>query len=77
MWHYHDGMGWWMVFIGISMIILFLGITLVLLRDARKTSAKDRGSESDRDRALDIARERYARGEISKEEFEQIRRDLS
>ncbi|MDP6781973.1 MAG: SHOCT domain-containing protein [Dehalococcoidia bacterium] len=27
--------------------------------------------------ALDIARNRYARGEIGKEEFEQLKRDLS
>jgi len=27
--------------------------------------------------ALDIAKERYARGELSKEAFEQIRRDLN
>lgn len=30
-----------------------------------------------RDRALDILRERYARGEISREEYEAQRRDLA
>ena len=34
------------------------------------------GGPSAADRALDILRERYARGEISKEQFDQARKDL-
>ena len=35
------------------------------------------GRESRADRALEILRERYARGEIGKEEFEARKRDLT
>jgi putative membrane protein len=35
------------------------------------------GRESRSDTALDILRQRYARGEINKEEFDTKRRDLS
>jgi uncharacterized membrane protein len=36
-----------------------------------------RGQFPDRSQPLDIAKSRYARGDITREEFEQIRRDLS
>ena len=36
----------------------------------------DQGRTSGGDRSLEILRERYARGEITREEFEAMRRDL-
>ncbi len=35
------------------------------------------GAEQQSDRALAILRERYARGEINRDEFERLRRDLT
>lgn len=35
------------------------------------------GESASRSRALEVARERYARGEISREEFQRLREDLA
>lgn len=76
MWHWHDGMGWWMVF----WMVLFWGVivALVVWGIKRLTGRDGSGSSTSEKRdPLDIAKERYARGEISREEFEQIKKDLS
>jgi len=56
-------------------IALIIGIVFLirwLIASARSgTQAASHG-----DSALDILRKRYARGEINKEEFEEIKRDL-
>ena len=79
MWEHHEGMRWWMVFGGIWMVVFWGAIiALVVWGIKRLTQSGGSGSShtSHRD-PLEIAKERYAKGEISKEEFEEIKRNLS
>ena len=73
-WHAHDGMGWWMLFGGILWLV-FLGTVIYFIIYALGGTRSAR--RPDEDDALEIARRRYARGDITHEEFEQIRRDLT
>lgn len=73
MWHSGDGMGWWMVIGSVWMVFFWVAIAWLFFRFfARGDSSTTASSES----ALDIAKRRYASGEISREQFEQLRRDL-
>jgi len=79
MWLMHDGWGWWMIFGGIWMLLLWIAIIWLVvwgIRSLTRHREPREGTPEKRD-ALDIAKERYAKGQISKEEFEQIKRDLS
>ena len=65
------GNGWWIVMV--VMMVLFWGAVIAVVVWGIRQFTGDRR----RDRsALDIARERLARGEITKEEFDRIRGDL-
>lgn len=56
--------------------VLIIVVIVLLVKWIFGTSPSHGGHDS-RDRALDILRERYARGEIDKKEFEDRKRDLS
>jgi putative membrane protein len=56
-----------LVFGGLVIVALVLGIRWLITE----------GKEPRSDSALDILRQRYARGEINKEEFETLKRDLT
>ena len=73
MWGEHDGMGWWMLF-GSVWFVVFWGFVIWLF--ARVLGRSD-SRESREDTALEILKRRYARGEITKEEYEDMRRDIS
>jgi putative membrane protein len=74
MWYMHDGAGWWMVFGGIMMVLFWGGLIALVVWGINRMTR--RGSNLARKGPLDIARERYARGEISKDQFEQLKKDL-
>ena len=72
MWGYGDG---WGILWGIFMVLFWGGLIALIIWGVMRLSKKDDGNET-KSNALDIAKERYAKGEISKEEFEQIKQDL-
>ncbi len=65
------------IFMIVFGILIIVGI-IVLIRWMLHSSPSNRNGWQGQggDRSLDILRERYARGEINKEEFEQKKRDL-
>lgn len=79
MWGNHMNMDWWWGFAGFHMVGYVLLIVLLVLAVAwflgRAVTQGGAGATSQKS-ALDILKERYARGEIGKEEFEQKKRDL-
>jgi putative membrane protein len=72
MWEMHEGFGWWMV-LGSIWFVLFWGLVVwAVVSLTHRHEAGASGGQA----ALEIAKQRYARGEISREEFEQLKRDL-
>jgi putative membrane protein len=84
MWYPHHEFGWETMIFGALMMIVFWGGLIALgawlFRGYLSPTARRSSDSEDNGRplhtALDILKERYARGEISKDEFEQIRDDL-
>jgi len=74
MWYMHEGMGWWMVFGGAWMIIFWGGLIALIVWGITRLSG--RSDSTPKHDPLDVAKERYAKGEISREEFEQLKKDL-
>jgi putative membrane protein len=70
------GMGWFgMIFMMIFWVLVIVGLVFLIkwLIQATSSGKTDRRTGP---KAIDILKERYARGEISKEEFETMKQDL-
>ncbi|MFC1872338.1 SHOCT domain-containing protein [Chloroflexota bacterium] len=75
MWYMHELGGWGMLFCGIGMLIFWGGFIALIIWGINRLTKSN--SSNGVKTALDIAKERYARGEIKKDEFEEIKKDLA
>jgi putative membrane protein len=75
MWRAHDGMGWWMAFGGLLWLLFWASVIylIVTLVGRSRTESPQPGPGD----PLEIATRRYASGEITREQFEQLRDDLA
>lgn len=70
-----DGMNWWWGFSWFFMLLFGTGFIVLIIWAVKKLGKGD--DSATKSGPLDIAKERYAKGEITKEEFQQIKKDLS
>ena len=76
MWGYHDGMGWWMVFAGGGMLAFWAvagGVVIWTIRGSGHSNRLDRDGGGS---PIRIAKRRLASGEITVEQFEDLRKAL-
>jgi putative membrane protein len=70
------GHGWGMGFGWLIAIIVILLIVWLIIRYAGRSSRQGRDFDPKSKSSMDILKDRYARGEIDKNEFEEKRQDL-
>lgn len=63
------GMGWWWIIGLVVLIAIILIVIKFMNRDAASTQSAGKS-------ALELLKERYAKGEIDQREFEERKRDL-
>jgi putative membrane protein len=77
-WGWHPMWGMWGAWgIGMLLVMLTFWVVVIVALVAGIRWLIAQGREPRSDAALDILRQRYARGEINKDEFEAKKRDLS
>ncbi|MFV2041365.1 MAG: SHOCT domain-containing protein [Candidatus Hydrothermarchaeales archaeon] len=67
------GLGW-MLMGGVFMILFWVAVILLIIWLYRQITGAQGVVQADS--ALEILKQRYARGEIGKEEFEKMKKDL-
>jgi putative membrane protein len=76
MWGYYGGEWWWMLFGGLMMLIFWGAIIGLVVWGVREFTRDRQRAAAPTETPLEIAQRRLARGEINREEFEELRDTL-
>ncbi|MGM0760474.1 MAG: SHOCT domain-containing protein [Thermodesulfobacteriota bacterium] len=57
-------------------VLIILAVIILIVLISKNRRSRTSGNSSGRETPLDILKKRYARGELSKEEFERMKEDL-
>lgn len=72
-----DGGWYWWGFGALHMLLFWALLIVLIVALVRWLGSMRESGDRSRGRALEILQERYARGEIQKDEYEQKKRDLA
>ncbi len=67
----------WMIFIFIFILAIIAGIILLIIWAVKKSSSIQHSHHISANNSMSILKERYAKGEITKEEYENIKKEIS
>jgi putative membrane protein len=73
--YWFGGMGWWMALAGLLCVAFWGGLIWLTVWGVNKIAARGNAAASINS-PLEVAKGRYARSEITKEQFDQIKKDL-
>ena len=67
----------WMIFIFIFIAVIIVGIILLIVGLVKKANYSNKSPQGKGNNSLEILKQRYAKGEITKKEFETMKKDIS
>ena len=78
MWEWGFGGGWFfMIFIWLIVIAVVAVVIVLIVNSAKQSQGRSPGLDSSHSSAVEKVKERYAKGEIDREEYKQIMEDLT
>jgi putative membrane protein len=76
MWTGFEGMGWGWIGLGAIHMVLFWALVILGIIALVRLLGGGVREEGPRENAAEILKARYAKGEITREQFEQMKRDI-